>query len=211
MQAIIVDYGLGNIHSVAKALTRVAGESAPHMLVHVTTDPEIIRGASHIVLPGVGSFAGCRRGLRNLAGAEDALNEAVIERGRPFMGICVGMQLMADHGCENGGHDGLGWILGEVIGIPPGVGRKLPHMGWNDLNVMTPPHPVLDGISSSAYFVHSYHFVPKNPAHVLATADYGIALTAMVGRDNLIGVQFHPEKSQKTGLKLLANFLRWRP
>ena len=213
MNVAIVDYGSGNLRSAAKAFERAVAEAGLRMDVQVTADAGAVLGASHVVLPGVGAFADCRAGLMALPGMADALEDAVIEGGRPFLGICVGMQLMATVGREHGEHRGLDWIAGEVVALEPeDKSLKIPHMGWNQLNV-TRPHPVFKGIAQGAhaYFVHSYGFACADGSQVLATADYGGPLTAAVGRDNLLGTQFHPEKSQATGLALIANFLRWRP
>lgn len=216
MTTAIIDYGSGNLHSAQKAFERAAREHDLTDAIIVTSDPDAIRRAERIVLPGVGAFADCRAGLQALPGLDDALREAVIERGRPFLGICVGMQLMASRGLEHGESAGLDWIGGDVVAIKPAdPALKIPHMGWNTLDLAR-PHPVFDGVATGvkglhAYFVHSFHFVPANPAHVLARTDYGAPLTAAVARDNLVGVQFHPEKSQRLGLALIANYLRWRP
>jgi len=213
MNVAIVDYGSGNLRSAAKAFERAVAEAGLDMGVVVTADAEAVRDASHIVLPGVGAFADCRQGLIALPGMVDALNQAVIKNGRPFLGICVGMQLMATVGREHGEHRGFDWIAGEVVALKPDDrSLKIPHMGWNQLN-LTRPHPVFEGISENAhvYFVHSYGFACADGAQVVAMADYGGPLTAAVGRDNLLGTQFHPEKSQATGLALITNFLRWRP
>jgi glutamine amidotransferase len=213
----IIDYGSGNLHSAVKAFERAARESeGAGCDIRVTNDPETVRRAERVVLPGVGAFADCRNGLASIAGLDQALIEAVIGKGRPFLGICVGMQLMATRGLEHGETRGLDWIAGDVTAIEPAdPALKIPHMGWNTL-ALTRPHPLFEGIGTGehglhAYFVHSYHFVPTAPEHVLARTDYGGPLTAAVARDNLVGVQFHPEKSQKLGLALIANFLRWRP
>ncbi len=214
MIVAVVDYGSGNLRSAAKALERAAGEAGIAATVAVTPDPDVVRRAGRIVLPGVGAFADCRRGLSAIAGMDEALEEAVIGAGRPFLGICVGMQLMATSGLEHGRHAGLGWIPGEVAAIAPADPRlKVPHMGWNELLVDAPAHPVLAGLEDGAhlYFVHGYSFRPSDPAALLAEVDYGGRLSAAVGRDNLVGTQFHPEKSQAPGLRLLANFLRWQP
>jgi glutamine amidotransferase len=208
MNVAIVDYGSGNLHSAAKAFERMAG--AP---VAVTADPDAVAAADRIVLPGVGAFGDCWNGLNALAGMVEALEAAVLGGGRPFLGICVGMQLMATRGLEHGSHPGLGWIPGEVVPMSPSdPALKVPHMGWNELAVLQ-PHPVLDTLPAGAhmYFVHSYHYECANPDHVLATADYGGAMAAVVGRDNMIGSQFHPEKSQKAGLAFIEAFLGWRP
>jgi glutamine amidotransferase len=221
MITAIIDYGSGNLRSAAKAFERAAFESGSGGTVAVTSRPEEIAVADRVVLPGVGAFADCRRGLAAVPGLEAALCEAVIERGRPFLGICVGMQLMASCGREFETVEGLGWIAGDVVAIAPSdPALKIPHMGWNELLPSIDPagfsgaaHPVLAGLGPGmhAYFVHSYHFRPTDPAHLLAATDYGGQLAAIVGRDNLIGTQFHPEKSQMAGLHLIANFLRWRP
>jgi imidazole glycerol-phosphate synthase subunit HisH len=213
MTTAIIDYGSGNLRSAAKAFERAARENAIATDVVVTGDPEIVRAAERIILPGVGAFADCRRGLHGVPGMEAALAEAVIARGRPFLGICVGMQLMASCGREFETVAGLGWIPGEVAVIKPtDPALKIPHMGWNQLEVRA-RHPILEGIASGdhAYFVHSFELRCENPGDLLATAEYGGALTAAVGRANMAGTQFHPEKSQQTGLRLIANFLRWRP
>jgi glutamine amidotransferase len=210
----LIDYGSGNLRSAAKAFERTIAEAGLSDRVMVTADPETVRGADRVVLPGVGAFADCKRGLEALPGMLEALCDVALVRGRPFLGICVGMQLMAGWGREHGDHPGLGWIDGEVVAITPSdPALKVPHMGWNDLAFEPDVHPLLAGLApgSHAYFVHSYHFRPARPAHVLATVEYGGLLTAMVGRDNLAGTQFHPEKSQTTGLRVITNFLRWRP
>jgi len=213
MATAIIDYGSGNLRSAAKAFERAAREAEVATEIVVTSDARLVRDAERVVLPGVGAFADCRRGLAAVPGMEEALEEAVIRRGRPFLGICVGMQLMAERGREFETVDGLGWIPGEVTAIAPSDhALKIPHMGWNELNPLA-AHPVLDGIApgAHAYFVHSYGITCGERRHVLATVDYGGELVAAVGRDNLVGTQFHPEKSQATGLRLIANFLRWRP
>ncbi|MDH5557165.1 MAG: imidazole glycerol phosphate synthase subunit HisH [Alphaproteobacteria bacterium] len=209
MTIAIVDYGSGNLHSAAKAFERVAGAGK----VTVTSDPAIVARADRIVLPGVGAFGDCRRGLYAVDGMVEALRDAVIDRGMPFLGICVGMQLMAERGLEFGEHAGLGWIAGDVVPITPSdPALKVPHMGWNDLR-LSQSHPVIDRLPAGAhmYFVHSNHFRCTDPAHVLATVDYGGPVTAVVGRDNMIGSQFHPEKSQKSGLAFIEAFLGWKP
>ncbi len=214
MRVAVIDYGSGNLRSASKALERAAAEAGLAASVAVTADPDQVGGADRIVLPGVGAFGDCRRGLAALDGMAEALEAAVIGAGRPFLGICVGMQLMASRGREHGVHEGLGWIPGEVVTIEPGApALKVPHMGWNELDVLDKSHPVLAGLGAGAhaYFVHSYHFAAADPAQVLARTDYGGPLTAAVGRDNLVGTQFHPEKSQATGLRLLTNFLTWEP
>jgi glutamine amidotransferase len=216
MSVVIVDYGSGNLHSAAKAFERAARESGHDQPIDVTSDPAKVVKADRVVLPGVGAFADCRRGLDEIPGMIDALNETVHGRGRPFFGICVGMQLMADVGREHGVTPGLGWIPGEVDRIAPSDPElKIPHMGWNTLN-MRKPHALLDEIPLGpdglhAYFVHSYELKAAQPIDLVAQADYGGPLTAIIGRDNMVGTQFHPEKSQKLGLRLIANFLKWTP
>jgi imidazole glycerol-phosphate synthase subunit HisH len=213
MNVAIIDYGSGNLRSAAKAFERAAAENAIAATIAVTRDPDAVAGADRVVLPGVGAFADCRRGLAGVPGLEDALAAAVIGRGRPFLGICVGMQLMADRGREFETVEGLGWVPGEVVAIEPDdPALKIPHMGWNEL-LPRAAHPVLDGLPAGAhaYFVHSFVLRVADPAYLLATTDYGGPLAAVVGHDNVIGTQFHPEKSQATGLRLIANFLRWCP
>ena len=212
MRTVIVDVGIGNLHSAEKAFQRMAPEAGGGEVV-VTADPDAVVQATHVVLPGDGAFPACRHALDAVPGMVEALTEAVIGQGRPFLGICVGMQLLADVGREYADTAGLGWIGGEVVRIvPDDPALKVPHMGWNDL-VLDRPHAVFDGIASGdhAYFVHSYHLAVADPAHLLAHAEYGGPRAAVVGRDNILGTQFHPEKSQATGLRLIANFLRWRP
>jgi glutamine amidotransferase len=212
----IIDYGSGNLKSAAKAFERAASALASMPKISVTNDPETIRRADRIVLPGVGAFADCRAGLMAVPGLADMLQERVIGGGVPFLGICVGMQLMAEKGMEKGEHAGLGWIPGAVRLIEPkDPNLKIPHMGWNTLT-FTQKHPIFDNIKDGpdgqhAYFVHSYHLAATDPKTVLATAEYGMTITAAVGRDNMVGTQFHPEKSQKFGLTLIENFLRWHP
>ena len=213
MTVAVIDYGSGNLRSAAKALERAAAEAGLAIPIEVTSDPEAVARAERVVLPGVGAFADCRRGLEALPGMVEALEAAAIAGGRPFLGICVGMQLMATLGREHGRTPGFGWIAGEVVAVAPDDPTfKVPHMGWNELILDNPEHPLLAGLETGAhaYFVHSYHFAAA-PAAVLARVDYGGALTAAVGRDNLAGTQFHPEKSQATGLRLLTNFLKWTP
>lgn len=213
MTVAIVDYGSGNLHSAQKAFERAARECGLSETIVVTSDPETVRTADSVVLPGVGAFADCRRGLYAIDGMVAALSQAVLERGRPFLGICVGMQLMARRGLEHGEHAGLGWINGDVVAVEPDdAALKIPHMGWNTLR-STRPHPVLDGVPLGlhAYFVHSYHLAASDPRQLLAVADYGGPLTAMVARDTMVGTQFHPEKSQALGLQIIGNFLRWKP
>ncbi|MDH3239824.1 MAG: imidazole glycerol phosphate synthase subunit HisH [Alphaproteobacteria bacterium] len=214
MTVAIVDYGSGNLRSAAKAFEREAGTRP----VLVTGQAADLDRADHIVLPGVGAFGDCAAGLRALPGMIDALKDNVITRAKPFLGICVGMQLMATRGLEHGSHEGLGWIDGEVVPMAaegemlPG-GLKVPHMGWNELAFKGGPHPIFSGLTPGvhAYFVHGYQFKAADPATVLAEVDYGGPVTAAVGRDNMVGTQFHPEKSQAVGLALIANFLAWRP
>jgi len=216
MSVVIIDYGSGNLHSAAKAFERSARDSGISMPVVVTSDPAKVRAAERIVLPGVGAFKDCRNGLKALPGMWETLEDEVIRGAKPFLGICVGMQLMASEGLEHDVTQGLGWIPGTVELIAPeGPEFKIPHMGWNTLELKR-PHAVFEGIPLGpqglhAYFVHSYHLKPRDPDHVVATTDHGGTVTAAVGRDNMIGTQFHPEKSQTLGLSLIANFLRWRP
>ena len=211
----IIDYGAGNLHSAAKAFERVA-TGLGGITVEVTADPERVRRADRIMLPGVGAFADCKAGLDAVTGMTEVLDERVIKGGAPFLGVCVGMQLLASEGREKTITPGLGWIPGAVVGIEPGDPTlKVPHMGWNTITI-TRPHALLDGIADGpdglhAYFVHSYHLLTERPETLLATTDYGGPLTACVGRDNIFGTQFHPEKSQALGLKLIENFLRWTP
>ncbi len=216
MTVAIIDYGSGNLHSAEKAFERAAREAGLNREVKVTSRPEDVLAAEHVVLPGVGAFADCRRGLDAVPGMADALTEAVRKQGRPFLGICVGAQLLATRGLEYEVVQGLGWIPGDVAPIKPNdPALKIPHMGWNTLD-MRRPHPVLDGVRTGpdglhAYFVHSFQIYAENPDDVVATAEYGGPVTAMVGRGNIVGTQFHPEKSQTLGLMLIANFLKWRP
>ncbi len=217
MSVAIVDYRSGNLHSAAKAFERAAHEAGLDQPITVTQDPAVVARADRVVLPGVGAFADCRRGLDAVSGMVEALEEAVRRRGRPFFGICVGMQLMAERGLEYEVKPGLGWITGEVDRIAPqDPALKIPHMGWNTLNVAR-PHPLLDGLELGAsgrhaYFVHSYQLKPGNRADLIADADYGGAVTAIVGRDNMVGTQFHPEKSQKLGLALGSRISwKWKP
>ena len=216
MSVAIVDYGSGNLHSAAKAFERAAHDAGLDQPIVVTRDPAVVARADRVVLPGVGAFADCRRGLDAVAGMVEALDEAVRRKGRPFFGICVGMQLLAERGREYEVTDGLGWIPGEVDRLTPSdPNLKIPHMGWNTLNVAR-PHRLIEGLTLGpqgrhAYFVHSYQLNPAQADDLIATADYGGAVTAIVGRDNIVGTQFHPEKSQKLGLALIANFLKWKP
>jgi len=216
MNVAIVDYGSGNLHSAHKAFERAAREAGINAAIKVTGDPHEVRRADHIVLPGVGAFADCRRGLDAIPGLLDALDERVRKQGRPFLGICVGMQLMAARGLEYETMQGLGWIGGDVAAITPADPRlKIPHMGWNTL-AAAKPHPLLANIPTGphglhAYFVHSFAYKDVPEDEIIATTDYGGPLVAVVGRENIVGTQFHPEKSQKLGLALIGNFLRWNP
>jgi imidazole glycerol-phosphate synthase subunit HisH len=216
MSVAIVDYGSGNLHSAAKAFERAAHDAGLDQPIVVTGDPDVVARADRVVLPGVGAFADCRRGLDAVPGMVEALDKAVRRNGRPFIGICVGMQLLAERGREYQVTEGLGWIGGEVDRITPSDPElKIPHMGWNTLNVAR-PHPLLDGLALGpqglhAYFVHSFALSPAQRSDLVAQADYGGAVTAIIGRDNIVGTQFHPEKSQKLGLRLIANFLKWKP
>ncbi len=210
---VIVDYGSGNLRSAAKAFERVIVERALNLAVRVTADADQVRAAERIVLPGVGAFADCRRGLGAVPGLIEALIEAVRVQGRPFLGICVGMQLMADEGFEHGRTEGLGWVPGTVEAIQPAdAALKIPHMGWNELKCQR-PHPLLAGLPAGAhaYFVHSYGFRCGVAEDEIASVDYGGPIAAVVGRDNCVGTQFHPEKSQATGLQVIGNFLTWKP
>ena len=216
MSIAIIDYGSGNLCSAAKAFERSAKSIGMTSEVKVTANPDDLRTAHHIVLPGVGAFADCRAGLDAVDGMVDALTEAVIKQGKPFLGICVGLQLLASRGLEHGVTEGLGWIPGDVVALEPSdPSLKIPHMGWNTVDVVH-DHPVWKGIPTGAnglhaYFVHSYHLDVASDEHKLATADYAQKITASVGRDNIVGTQFHPEKSQTLGLALISNFLAWRP
>ncbi|WP_068084830.1 imidazole glycerol phosphate synthase subunit HisH [Polycladidibacter stylochi] len=216
MRVAIIDYGSGNLCSAAKAFEHAAHNHLHQHDVIVTSKAEDVLNADKIVLPGVGAFADCRQGLQAVEGMEDALQEAVINKGRPFFGICVGMQLLATRGLEFKQSEGLDWIGGDVTAMKPSDPTlKIPHMGWNTIN-QSQQHPVLEGIETGenglhAYFVHSYHFAVANAAHQIASFDYSGTFTAMIGRDNIIGTQFHPEKSQKLGLQLISNFLSWAP
>jgi glutamine amidotransferase len=219
MTVAIIDYGSGNLRSAAKAFEHAANEVGFEGGVAVTADAAVLDRASHIVLPGVGAFADCKRGLEAVPGIVEALQRNVREQGKPFFGICVGMQLMATRGLEHGSHDGFDWIAGEVCRLQPSDATlKIPHMGWNDLAVANGHAGAADGFGAGGlesgaevYFVHSYHLVCEDADDLIATADYGGPVTAFVGRDNLLGTQFHPEKSQTAGLMLIANFLKWRP
>lgn len=215
-RVVIIDYGSGNLHSAHKAFERAAQETGTDARIEVVSRAENVARADRIVLPGVGAFADCRRGLDAVPGMVQTLNEAVRRKGRPFLGICVGMQLMATRGLEFGETAGLNWIAGDVTAIEPSdPALKIPHMGWNTLDLLR-PHPLLSGLPTGrdglhAYFVHSYHLATANADDVVARTAYGGPVTAIVARDNMAGTQFHPEKSQRLGLGLLGNFLTWRP
>ena len=212
MLTAIIDYESGNLHSAEKAFQRMAREVDGGTVV-VTSDADTVARADRLVLPGDGAFPACAAELRGHKGIYDAMVEAVEDKGRPFLGICVGMQLMATTGHEYEETPGLGWVAGDVEKITPtDKSLKVPHMGWNDL-VIDHPHPVLDGVKTGdhAYFVHSYQFHVANPAERIAHVDYGGEVTAIIGRDTMLGMQFHPEKSQAVGLRMIGNFLTWRP
>ncbi len=212
MLTVLVDYESGNLHSAEKAFQRMAAEVGGGEIL-ISARAEDVARADRIVLPGDGAFPACRDALAAVPGMIEALTEAVIARARPFLGICVGMQLLATRGLEYRETPGLGWIGGTVERIAPAdPALKVPHMGWNDM-VIDRPHPVLAGLETGehAYFVHSYQFHLDDPAHLVAHVDYGGPVTAIVGRDNILGTQFHPEKSQAAGLRLIGNFLRWSP
>lgn len=216
MRVAIIDYGSGNLRSATRAFERAARESGVDAVIDLTADADAVRTADRIVLPGVGAYADCRAGLAAVPGMDAALDEAVIQRGRPFLGICVGMQLMSSRGLEKTITRGLDWIPGDVVEMTPSdPALKIPQIGWNTID-LTRDHPLFEGIPTGpgglhAYFVHSYQLVATNPEQVLAVTDYGGPVTAAVARDNLAGTQFHPEKSQTLGLALIANFLRWKP
>ena len=217
MQTVaIIDYGSGNLRSATKAAERAARETGQDVFVALTDDPEVVRTADRVILPGVGAYADCRAGLDAVPGMVEALKETVEARARPFLGICVGMQLMSSRGLEKSITEGFGWIPGDVTKITPNdPALKVPQIGWNTIETHS-DHPLLAGIETGpdglhAYFVHSYHLAAEDPATVVATADYGGRVTAMVARDNFAGTQFHPEKSQTLGLRLLGNFLGWKP
>ncbi len=216
MRVAIIDYGSGNLRSATKAFERAAREAGIDAVIDLTDKAEVVAAADRVVLPGVGAYADCRRGLDAVSGMSEALIDAVEKKARPFLGICVGMQLMSSRGLEKTVTDGFGWIPGDVVEMTPAdANLKIPQIGWNTLDLQS-PHPLFEGIPTGpdglhAYFVHSYHLAAKNPGDVIATADYGGPITAFVGRDNMAGAQFHPEKSQKLGLALIANFLRWKP
>ncbi|MCJ7997640.1 imidazole glycerol phosphate synthase subunit HisH [Rhizobium cremeum] len=216
MRVAIIDYGSGNLRSATKAFERAARESGIDAEIDLTDKAERVASADRIVLPGVGAYADCRNGLDAVPGMHEALVDAVEKKARPFLGICVGMQLMSSRGLEKTVTQGFGWIKGDVVEMTPNDPTlKIPQIGWNTLTLKR-PHPLFDGIETGpdglhAYFVHSYHLATENPDDVIATTDYGGPMTAFVGRDNMAGAQFHPEKSQKLGLKLIANFLAWAP
>lgn len=208
MKTVVVDYGSGNLRSAAKALERVA--SGP---VEVSADPSVVSQADYLVVPGQGAFADCLKGLKSIDGLFEAIEDFALTQAKPYLGICVGMQLMASRGLEHGVHEGFGWIPGDIAPIKPAdPSLKIPQMGWNTLTATGPAHPVLDGLEGQdVYFVHSYAFETAQSEHQLMVTDYAGDVTAVVGRDNLIGTQFHPEKSQAMGLKLLSQFLEWKP
>ncbi|KQQ49082.1 imidazole glycerol phosphate synthase subunit HisH [Rhizobium sp. Leaf311] len=216
MRVAIIDYGSGNLRSATKAFERAAREAGIDAIIDLTDDPDRVASADRIVLPGVGAYADCRAGLAAVPGMHQALTDAVETNGRPFIGVCVGMQLMSSRGLEKTISQGLGWIEGDVVEMTPADPTlKVPQIGWNTLELHR-PHPVFEGIKTGpdglhAYFVHSYHLAARNEHDVIATTDYGGAMTAFVGRDNMVGAQFHPEKSQTLGLALISNFLRWKP
>ena len=216
MSIVIIDYGSGNLHSAAKAFEKARDVSNSDQSIIVSSNPKDLLQAERIVLPGVGAYADCKAGLEKVPGLLDTLKEQVLEKRKPFLGICVGMQLMSDKGLEHGQTEGFGWIGGQVEAIQPSDDSlKIPHMGWNTLNVLQ-EHSLFDGIQTGddgmhAYFVHSYHFKVRDNADIVAATDYGMPVTAMVAKGNLAGVQFHPEKSQMLGLKLIENFLKWTP
>ena len=216
MRVAIIDYGSGNLRSATKAFERASRESGADATIELTADAERVRTADRIVLPGVGAYADCAAGLHAVPGMWEAIEESTLRVGRPFLGICVGMQLMSQRGLEKTTTRGFGWIEGDVKEIEPAdPSLKIPQIGWNTIHVKH-PHPLFEGIPTGdqglhAYFVHSYHLAATNPDQVLATTDYGGEVTAAVARDNMIGTQFHPEKSQAFGLALIANFLKWRP
>jgi imidazole glycerol-phosphate synthase subunit HisH len=219
MQVTIIDYGSGNLRSAEKAFQRAALEAGLKAEIHVTSDADLVAKADRIVLPGVGAYADCRAGLDAVPGMVEALQDAVITKARPFLGICVGMQLMSTRGLEKSVTHGLDWIAGDVVEMQPADKTlRIPQIGWNTIcpSASGANHPILNGIPTGengwhAYFVHSYHLAATNQDHVLATTDYGMNVTALVGRETMIGTQFHPEKSQKLGLKLITNFLEWQP
>jgi len=213
-KAVIIDYGSGNLRSAAKAFERAAREASLPAEVRLASHAGELADATHIVLPGVGAFADCKAGLEALPGMVEALEATVRGDGRPFLGICVGMQLMAARGLEHGTHAGLGWIPGTVEPLGDAGGKlKIPHMGWNELEVRAPAHPLLAGLppGAHAYFVHSYHFICARDADIAAQTNYGGAVVAAAAHGNIFGCQFHPEKSQAAGLAILSAFLEWAP
>lgn len=216
MRVAIIDYGSGNLHSATKSFERAAREAGLDAEIDLTSDADRVRTADRIVLPGVGAYADCRAGLDAVDGMVDALQERVVNQAVPFLGICVGMQLMAQRGLEKTVTNGLGWIDGDVVLMEPNdASIKIPQIGWNTLTEKC-PHALLENIDLGedgyhAYFVHSYHMLPSDPQAIIATSDYGMDVTAIVGKDNMVGTQFHPEKSQTLGLALITNFLNWKP
>lgn len=216
MRVVIIDYGSGNLHSATKSFERAAREAGLNAEIDLTSDADRVRTADRIVLPGVGAYADCRAGLDAVDGMVEALQERVVKQAVPFLGICVGMQLMARRGLEKTVTDGLGWIDGDVVLMEPNdASIKIPQIGWNTLTEKR-PHALLENIDLGkngyhAYFVHSYHMLPSDPQAIIATSDYGMDVTAIVGKDNMVGTQFHPEKSQTLGLALITNFLNWKP
>lgn len=216
MKVVIIDYGSGNLRSCAKSFERAASEKNITAEIIVSGDPDDVLSADRIVLPGVGAFADCKRGLKNVPGLLKAMDTAVIKNKKPFFGICVGMQLMADVGREFGDTSGLGWVSGEVVAMKPeNIGEnelKIPHMGWNDL-IFKNPHPLLANLPAGghAYFVHSYEFIVNDKKNIVAEIEYGGPVVAVIAKDNMVGTQFHPEKSQAFGLGIIANFLAWNP
>jgi glutamine amidotransferase len=216
MRVAIIDYGSGNLRSATKAFERAAREASISAEILLTADPNDVLSADRVVLPGVGAYADCRAGLNAVSGMVDALHELVEQKARPFLGICVGMQLMSERGLEKTITNGFGWINGDVVEMQPDdPDLKIPQIGWNTLDLVR-PHPLLDGIKTGpdgkhAYFVHSYHLKATNPQDIVATTNYGEAVTAMVAHENKAGTQFHPEKSQALGLALITNILKWTP
>ena len=205
MKIALIDYGSGNLQSAYKALEFV---SKCKNKIFITSNSKDLLKVDKIILPGVGAFADCIKGLKSISGMIDVLNEVVLEKKKPFLGICIGMQLLATKGKEKGDHDGLGWIKGKVIKIKKNKKIKIPHMGWNTVKVIS-KHPILKRKKFESYFVHSYNFICKNKKNIIATCDYQQKITAIVGKENIIGTQFHPEKSQKIGLEILKNFVFW--
>ena len=205
MKIALIDYGSGNIQSAFKALELVSNSKKKISIISNSKD---LLKVDKIILPGVGAFADCMKGLKSISGMIDILNEVVLEKKKPFLGICVGMQLLATEGREKGNHKGLGWITGKVIKIKKNKKIKIPHMGWNTVEIIS-KHPILKRKKFESYFVHSYNFICKNKKNIIATCDYQQKITAIVGKENIIGTQFHPEKSQKIGLEILKNFVSW--